>query len=118
MLVTMIRAGANLGKSFVPDISVGQRWGKYWRDEHLEVLYGERRQYNHHYPLYFPQAASNPQPACCYPDDALPEFRKWVREQYIPKMMPTYLNGKIRDGSIPAPMAKKALDAFTPKRIG
>ncbi|MNS19774.1 hypothetical protein D3C72_514980 [compost metagenome] len=117
VLVTLIRSGATLGKSFIPDISVGQRWAKYWKDENLEVVYGERRQYSHNYPLYFPQSRSNPQPAYCYPDDALGEFRKWVRQQYIPKMMPTYLDGKIRDGSIPAPLARKALDAFTPKQL-
>ncbi|CEG09808.1 hypothetical protein BN961_03240 [Afipia felis] len=28
------------------------------------------------YPDYFPQSLPNPQPAYCYPDDALPEFRE------------------------------------------
>jgi len=116
IFVTMIRGGADLGPTFIPDISVGQHWAKYWKKEHLEVLYGERIQYDHSYPKYFPQAASNPQPAYCYPDDALGEFRKWVREQYIEKHMPNYLNNKVNAGAIPAPTARKALDAFKPQK--
>ena len=83
IIVTMIRSGAKIGKDFIPDISVGLAWAKYWKNENLEVMYGERRRYNHNYPEYFPQALSNPQPAYCYPDDALGEFRKWIREHYL-----------------------------------
>lgn len=117
ILVTMIRKGANLGNKFVPDISVGQHWGRYWSEESLEVLYGERIKYEHNYPAYFPQAASNPQSPYCYPDEALGEFRKWVRETYIPKKMPNYLNDKVRQGQIAAPQAAAALDAFQRKQI-
>lgn len=116
IFVTMIRGGANLGSDFVPDISVGQHWAKYWKRESLEIVYGERKQYPHNYPQYFPQSASNPQPAYCYPDDALGEFRKWVREEYIAKHMPSYLNQKVRQGKIPAPAARKALDSFAPRK--
>jgi hypothetical protein len=117
ILVTMIRQGADLGAHFVPDISVGQRWAKYWKDGHLDILYGERQQYEHNYPGYFPQAPSNPQPAFCYPDDALPEFRKWVREHYLPHHLPQYLNSKVAQGHIPAPKAAAAIAAFAPPRI-
>ncbi len=117
MIVTMIREGATLGSSFIPDISVGQHWGKFWASENLDVVYGERIRYAHNYPAYFPQSASNPQPAYCYPDDALGEFRKWVRETYIPEKLPAYLNDKVRQGQIPAAKASAAISAFTPKRI-
>lgn len=117
LLVTMIREGADLGKSFIPDISVGIAWAKYWKSESLEVVYGERRQYDHNYPDYFPQALSNPQPAYCYPDDALGEFRRWVRERYIPKQLPNYLNTKVQQGAIPAKKAQAAIEAFMPKQI-
>jgi hypothetical protein len=115
ILVTMIRKGANLGNTFIPDISVGQHWGKFWAAESLEVLYGERIKYEHNYPLYFPQAASNPQSPYCYPDEALGEFRKWVRETYISKKMPDYLNTKVRQGQIAARQAVAAIDAFKPQ---
>jgi hypothetical protein len=117
MLVTLIRQGAELGSNFVPDISVGTRWAKFWKEQNLEVLYGERRQYDHFYPNYFPQAPSNPQPAQCYPDDALPEFRKWVRTKYLPDYLPTYLNTKVSQGQIAAPKAAAAIAAFSPKAI-
>lgn len=117
ILVTLIQQGAELGHSFIPDISVGSHWGKYWTAENLEVVYGERKKYKHNYPNYFPQADSNPQWPFCYPDDALAEFRKWVREIYLPTKLPGYLNDKVKQGQIPGPKATAALQAFTPKRI-
>lgn len=117
ILVTLIREGADLGSHFVPDISVGQRWATFWKANHLEVVYGERKQYQHNYPSYFPQAPSNPQPAYCYPDDALGEFRKWVRQQYVPKHLPQYLNSKVSQGHIAAPKAAAAITALAPKRL-
>jgi hypothetical protein len=117
MVVTMIRQGAVLNDKFIPDISVGSLWGRYWTKENLEVIYGERKRYEHSYPSYFPQAASNPQEAYCYPDDALGEFRKWVREHYVPVRLPNYLSDKVKQGRIPAQQASAAIAAFTPKRI-
>jgi hypothetical protein len=116
IFVTLIRKGAILGNKFVPDISVGIHWGKHWGKENLDVIYGYRKKYEHNYPVYFPQAASNPQQPYCYPDEALGEFRKWVREVYIPTQMPHYLGTKIKDGQIPAPAARAALDAFAPRK--
>jgi hypothetical protein len=117
MFVTLLRAGAELGSTFVPDISVGQHWSKYWTSENLDVVYGPRKKYNHNYPAYFPQSASNPQTPYCYPDDALGEFRKWVREHYFTIKLPVYLSQKVRDGHIPAPKAQAAIEALTPKAI-
>lgn len=117
ILVTMIRANANIGKDFIPDISVGMAWAKYWKSENLEVIFGERKRYEHNYPDYFPQALSNPQPAYCYPDDALGEFRRWVRETYLSEQMPKYLESKVREGKLPALTANAAIAAFKPKRL-
>jgi hypothetical protein len=116
MCVTLIRGGAALGPTFIPDISVGQLWAKHWAADNLDVVYGPRMKYEHNYPKYFPQAASNPQAPYCYPDEALAEFRKWVKEEYIPKRMPGYLDQKIREGKIAAPAARAALDAFAPRK--
>lgn len=117
MLVTMIREGADLGSKFIPDISVGQSWAKHWKDHSLEVVYGERKQYDHNYPSYFPQSLSNPQPAYCYPDDALGEFRKWLRKTYLVVGLPKYLNSKVTQGQIPAKKAAAAIEAFKPKAL-
>jgi hypothetical protein len=116
IFVTLIRGGANLGPTFVPDISVGILWSKHWNAESLEVLYGPRKKYAHNYPVYFPQAASNPQTPYCYPDEALGEFRKWVRDVYIRQRMPIYLEQKVREGQLPAPAANAALEAFKPRK--
>ena len=117
MLVTMIREGADLGSSFIPDISVGQHWAKYWNAESLDIIYGERIKDEHNYPNYFPQSASNPQASYCYPNDALGEFRKWMREQYIPAKLPTYLGEKVKQGQIPAHKATAAIAAFGLKKL-
>lgn len=115
LFVMLIRKGANLGPSFLPDISVGQNWSKHWVSENLEILYGARIKYEHNYPAYFPQAASNPQHPYCYPDEALGEFRKWVREFYLAKRMPNYLNDKVKQGQIAPTIATAALEAFAPQ---
>lgn len=112
IFVTLIRQNASLGPSFVPDISVGLAWSKYWNTENLEILYGARIKYEHNYPLYFQQAASNPQTPYAYPDEALHEFRKWVKTHYLRKNLPTYLESKIKQQGITAPAAHKALQAF------
>lgn len=117
IIVTMIRSGAKIGKDFIPDISVGLAWAKFWKVENLDIIYGERKRYKHNYPDYFPQALSNPQPAYCYPDDALAEFRKWVREVYLDRQMPKYLESKVREGKLPNDSALAAIDAFKPKQI-
>src|SRR5690606_19732028 len=69
MIVPMINAGIDVGPNIVPDISVGQRWSKYWVAEDLDIYHGDRITYEHNYPAYFPQAESNPQSPYCYPDE-------------------------------------------------
>ncbi|MDX0310578.1 hypothetical protein GOC54_05495 [Sinorhizobium meliloti] len=117
MIVPMINAGVDVGPHIVPDISVGQRWAKHWKTESLEVLYGERKQYLHEYPVYFPQALSNPQTPYCYPDEALGEFRKWFRKTYLGDHLQDYLQGQAKLGKIKPAIATKAIEAFKPKAI-
>jgi hypothetical protein len=106
-----------VGPHIVPDISVGQRWAKFWKSESLEVLYGPRKQYLHDYPVYFPQALSNPQTPYCYPDDALGEFRKWFRETYVEAYLPDYLQSQAKLGKVKPVIATKAIEAFKPRAI-
>jgi hypothetical protein len=58
IIVTLIRQGASIDDKFIPDISFGQHWANHWRDSGLEIVHGERIQYEHNYPSYFPQSAS------------------------------------------------------------
>jgi len=112
VVVTLIRSGANIGSTFIPDISVGQHWGQHWRNLNLEKEHGARTPYPHNYPSYFPQAASNPQSARCYPDAALGEFRRWMWEEYLPDKFPEYLNSKVRQGALPPASSEVALRAI------
>ena len=117
MMVAMINAKIDLNHKIIPDISVGQAWGKHWRGNNLDNVYGPRITYDHSYPDYFPQAASNPQQPYCYPDEALPEFREWLKTVYSVEKLPTYLNGQVRSGKLEAPTAKAAIEALKPKQI-
>lgn len=117
MIVPMINAGIDVGPQIVPDISVGQRWSKYWISENLEVLHGPRKSYEHNYPLYFPQAPSNPQTPYCYPDEALGDFRKWFREAYLANHLPDYLSNQAKIGKIKPSIATKAVESFKPAAI-
>lgn len=114
LMVTLINSGAKVGDTFVPDISVGRAWAKHWSAIEGEARFGVKGQFCHSYPEYFPQAASNPQMANCYPDAALAEFRRWLREEYLPRQLPEYLSSKVRKGLIPQEAAAGVVAALAP----
>ena len=59
--------------------------------------YGERVKFDHNYPSYFPQSASNPQEAWCYPEAALGEFRCWFRRRTsVKESSPPTFSGRQR----------------------
>lgn len=95
LYATMLSNGATLGAKMILDISIGGTWASHWRDAGLEARFGERRQYPHNYPIRYPQALSNPQMANCYPEAALIEFRRWMREVYVPHKLPAYLKSLV-----------------------
>jgi hypothetical protein len=101
----MFHHGINPGTKMVLDISVGWHWGSHWAANKLAAKYGDRKQFGHYYPQYFPQSASNPQDIWCYPEEALPEFRRWMRDVYIPRKMPPYLQTQVAQGKITAEAA-------------
>ncbi|BDT72581.1 hypothetical protein os4_21220 [Comamonadaceae bacterium OS-4] len=114
MIVPMISAGVAVNDKLIPDISVGIAWSNHWKKQNLATRYGERIHYEHNYPEYYPQAKSNPQEPYAYPDEALGEFKRWLRQHYIATKLPTYLSGKVKDKSISfasATMATLALSS-------
>lgn len=113
MIVPMIRANIIISDKVVPDISVGRAWSQFWKEKGLKK-YGDRIKYNHAYPLYYPQAMSNPQPAFAYPEAVLPIFRAWLRREYITSKLPKYLTGQVRKGSLPQVTATKVIESFAP----
>jgi hypothetical protein len=117
MIVPMIRAGIMISDRVVPDISVGKTWSSYWEQNGLAARFGERTRYDHEYPLYYPQAKSNPQPSFAYPDAALGEFRAWLRQQYVTNKFPEYLLRQTKLGNLPEYIANRAIESFTPKKL-
>ena len=91
LAVDLINAGLSVNDKTIPDGSVGSHWGRYWSEHDLDEKYGERIKWQHYYPDYYPQAASNPQTPWAYPDDALPLFRRWFRNVYLPSKFPDYI---------------------------
>ncbi len=113
MIVTLGHAGLPIDSSFVPDISVGQHWSKYWTANNLQAQYGERIKFEHNYPNYFPQAESNPQEPWCYPEHALGVFRGWLRDEYIGQgKFKNYLENKIKQKQLPVSFAQLAISAY------
>jgi hypothetical protein len=96
MVVTLIQHDGHIDHRFVPDISVGNTWATHWKAEGFDTRCGLRQTYSHSCPDYFPQASSNPQAVFCYPDLALAEFKRWLREVYLPKKFPFLCRAKSR----------------------
>jgi hypothetical protein len=80
----------------------------------LSLQYGDRIKFEHNYPHYFPQADSNPQAPWCYPEMALGEFKRWLRENYIKGgKFEKYLNDQVNKKSLPPSFAQLAIAAYT-----
>ena len=116
MIVPMIRAEIIISDRVVPDISVGKAWSKFWQENGLEE-YGDRIKYDHEYPLYYPQAKSNPQPAFAYPDAILGIFREWLRREYIVNKLPKYLTGQAKRGTLTKETATQVIESLGPTLI-
>lgn len=114
MFATLIAKEIQIDSSFVPDISVGMAWSKYWKEENLDAVYGMRKHFSHQYPSYYPQSAAGPQDAYCYPEEALGEFRKWMREVYRQGKFQAYLDGRVKAGSLAPVKATAIIDAYRP----
>lgn len=117
LIVDLIVAGLTVNDKTIPDISVGVAWGKHWEENGLGAIYGERIKTPHNYPDYFPQAASNPQPVRAYPDESLPEFRRWFRHEYLPTKFPPYILKKANVLAGGKQEAERIAAMYDPKRI-
>lgn len=91
MMVDLIQAGLVVNSHTVPDGSVGGCWGHFWRNNSLNTRFGETDSCEHYYPEGFAQSKSNPQIINAYPNDSLPEFRRWFRHEYLPTKFPSYI---------------------------
>lgn len=111
--VNLGQSGIFANDAIIPDLSIGRCWSEYWKKSALFKKFGERLEYEHNYPGYFPQAASNPQTPWAYPESALGEFRRWLREDYIKGgKFARYVDKQVGKKGITAEVANKALAAY------
>lgn len=108
--VPLINAGFELGPKTVPDISVGTRWSSHWKRNKLSEKYGDIQKHPHVYPDWFPQSKAGNLPANIYPEEALGEFRRWLREEYVPKGFKEYLADKVQQKVIENAKAIEVLE--------
>lgn len=117
MIVSLIRNDVPINDKVIPDISVGLTWANKWKNEGLDSKYGDRIDYKHFYPDYYPQFLSNPQEAKAYPNEALAEFRKWFEHEYIQSKFPQYLLNSAKKGNIQLEYAKHVIHTFNENRL-
>ena len=117
LMVSSIRQGLVVDDHVVPDISVGQAWSKYWKEQELENKFGQNTSHPHVYPDYFPQAKNGPVSAKIYPLAALGDFRTWFETVYLPKKFPNYLKGQVKKMTISPTSAELLLETVVPKEL-
>lgn len=111
--VSLGQNGIHADDAIIPDISIGRCWSEHWKRRGLAVHHGNRLEYQHNYPPYFPQAASNPQTPWCYPESALGEFKRWLREDYVRGgKFGQYVRSQVGKNGITGKVANRALTAF------
>lgn len=114
IIYELIMAGAEIGESMVPDISIGKCWAAYWDTNNLNQKFGDRRKFPHRYPDDHPQARSNPQIANCYPLDALGEYRRWLQDEYLNGGK---FKGYLKRKALPPSVSELAISRLTPGLI-
>lgn len=121
IILAALKGGLTLDHHTIPDASVGKLWANHWNDSNLESKFGSRRDYPHFWPDYYPQSAVNPVEAKAYPDAVLPEFRRWLHEEYLPQRFPKYLGTKVSSKAISGSDARALLNQIaaeaTPKKL-
>lgn len=114
LVIKMIQEGIVLDDHTVPDGSIGSCWSRYWDENNFNEKYGERTKHPHFFPDWFPQAIANPVSAWVYPDEALGAYRRWMREVYSIKNLPSYVHSKVKTGIFLPLQAKQLLQAVAP----
>lgn len=99
IMLQLARVGLDLNSTTVPDISIGLAWSNYWKCNDLGHKYGDVQKYQHKYPDGYPQATAYIE-ANIYPNNALPIFRQWLQDTYIPSKLKPYLQPKIKTGHL------------------
>jgi hypothetical protein len=105
----MIGSGVPVSSTLIPDISVGMAWSDHWEKNGFDGIYQKRDKYLHIYPRSYPQWKSGPQKVWCYPESALPEFRRWMRDVYFRERFPKYMNYLIKGQKVLSDHSEKLI---------
>lgn len=116
--IQLIESGFAFDSKSIPDISVGQAWAKYWKENELSFQFGERIKYAHEYPEWYPQSrAWGGTEAWIYPLQAYGIFREFLQKVYIPQNLPKYLTSKISSGALSAEKKEIIISSLTPPTL-
>lgn len=116
LTIDLIHANLPVNDKTVPDGSVGSHWANHWKT--ISHKHEKRIPYQHDYPDSYRQSQANGYiEAKAYPDAALPEFRRWFREVYLPTKFPKYILKKANVLAGGVEQSKKIADTFARKEI-
>jgi hypothetical protein len=96
ILIELINADLSVSESTIPDIGVDKSWSDHWTKNYLDDVYGGRINYEQNNPANHPHAANKPQLPWAYPNEALAEFRRWFRHEYLTTRFPRYILTRAR----------------------
>ena len=80
MIIDLINADLLVSDQTIPVFGVEKTWADHWDKSYLDDVYGARI-----------TAVRNPQLPWAYPDEALAEFRRWFRYEYLTTRFPRYM---------------------------
>ena len=80
LIIDLINADLFVSEKTVPVFGVEKSWSDHWIKSYFDDVYGARI-----------TAVRNPQLPWAYPDEALAEFRRWFRQDYLTTRFPRYL---------------------------
>jgi hypothetical protein len=108
IVIDLIYANLSVSDEIIPDSGVDKSWGDHWNTSYFDDVYGARIRYEQSDAANRSQTTGNPQQAWAYPNEALAEFRRWFRHEYLTTRFPRYILTRTR-------LLSKA---EKPKRIG
>ncbi|WP_439828906.1 hypothetical protein [Aeromonas veronii] len=114
LIASMLKNNVAIDDRTLPDSSIGNIWGRYWRENNLDARYGEREKIQHYFPDSFRQ--KDPE-VWAYPNAALPEFRDWLHNTYIAEKYGAYLQSKSKQGLISRGEIPQLVKAITPPSL-
>ncbi|HKO70857.1 MAG TPA: hypothetical protein VJV58_08000 [Bradyrhizobium sp.] len=80
IVIDLINADLLVSEKTIPVFGVEKSWSDHWTKSYFDDVYGARI-----------TAVRNPQLPWAYPDEALAEFRRWFRHEYLTTRFPRYM---------------------------